>query len=255
MTLLQNIRYALFDFDGVIADTEPLYLELDRRACMHFGYEPTAEELRGFVGHPSEIAAPELLAGHGIHITGADFRSVWDPSRDVYGSADLAPSEGLHELWERLDAAGIVIGVVSTSLASDLVQALNQFGLMRYVSVLVGREHITQRKPAPEPYLRALAWLVGCELGGAATKAARDTETVADAAAGEAPAKAAPGNAALREAAARAIAVEDSPTGIAAARAAGLYCFGYTGGSVAQDTSAASETIDDLLEVAERLGI
>jgi len=51
---LVRAKCALFDFDGVVADTEPLYVELDRRALAAFGYEATGEELEGFVGKASE---------------------------------------------------------------------------------------------------------------------------------------------------------------------------------------------------------
>jgi len=43
---------------------------------------------------------------------------------------------------------------------------------------------------------------------------------------------------------ARTVVFEDSPTGIASARAAGTYVIGYRGGSLSQDTSEADESID-----------
>ena len=42
----------------------------------------------------------------------------------------------------------------------------------------------------------------------------------------------------------RTVVFEDSPTGIASARAAGTYVIGFRGGSIVQDTSAADESID-----------
>ena len=63
---LAGATCALFDFDGVVADTEPLYVELDRRALAALGYEATDEELEGFMGKASEVEGPALLVRHGI---------------------------------------------------------------------------------------------------------------------------------------------------------------------------------------------
>lgn len=205
--LPQHLDYALFDFDGVIADTEPLYVELDRRAIRHFGYDPTDEEVLSFVGHPSEVLAPELLARHGISITTEQYLEVWDADGMIYGSPDLEPSTGLRELWDELVARGTKIGVVSTTPCSSLVRALNHFQLLSHVSVIVGRELAGERKPSPEPYQTALAYLAPGE---------KNPEL-------------------------RALAVEDSRAGITAARAAGIYTVQYLGAASAD--RAAGESV------------
>lgn len=105
--LSERVKYALFDFDGVIADTEPLYLDLDRAALAKLGYEATDEDLASFIGKASETAAPELLRAHGIEATTEDYLAVWDSDAGIYGREDLEPSPGLRELWERLRERGV----------------------------------------------------------------------------------------------------------------------------------------------------
>ena len=199
ITLPEHLDFALFDFDGVIADTEPLYVELDRQAIRHFGYDPTDEEVLSFVGHPSEILAPELLAKHGISITTEQYLEVWDADGMIYGSPELEPSPGLPELWNELAERGTKIGVVSTTPCSSLVRALNHFQLLSLVSVIVGRELVSERKPSPEPYRTALSYLAPSE---------KNPEL-------------------------RAVAVEDSRAGITAARAAGIWTVQYLGAASA----------------------
>ena len=53
--------YALFDFDGVIIDSEPFYIETDRQVISRFGYEPTDEELYTFMADPQAKWAPLFL--------------------------------------------------------------------------------------------------------------------------------------------------------------------------------------------------
>lgn len=200
-----QVDYALFDFDGVIADTEPFFLELDRQALVRLGYTPTDAEVHSFVGHPSEIMAQALLAQHGISIDASDFLAERNVSTGIYGNPDLDPMPGLGELWARLSEKGIKIAVVSSTRVADLVRALNRWGLLTYVDAVVGREYVEKTKPDPEPYRIALELLA---------PAANDAQL-------------------------RAVAFEDSPTGIASAVAAGVYVFGFTGNTVPQDVSAA----------------
>lgn len=218
-----QLDFALFDFDGVVADTEPLYVELDRQALRHFGYDPTDEEVLSFVGHPSEVLAPELLARHGIDVTTEQYLEVWDADEMIYGSPDLAPSPGLPELWDELVAHGVRVGVVSTSPCASLVRALDRFRLLSHVSVLVGRELVRERKPSPEPYETALAYL-------------------------------APGD---PDAAARALAVEDSRAGITAARAAGIFTVQYLGAASAEraagEAAGACAFAGSMAEIARML--
>lgn len=217
----QDLRYALFDFDGVIADTEPLYLELDRVALAKLGYEATNADLRSFLGHPSERRAPELLAEHGIEATAAQFVEARGSVSCIYGSELLEPSAGLEALWEWLHERGVRVGVVSSTHVADLVLALNRWNLLRLVDVVVGRELVSATKPNPDPYLTALGYLAP-ELSH-------------------------------EEAASYALAVEDSPVGLRAAQAAGIHAIAFTGNSVEQDTSMADERCESFHELLASL--
>ncbi len=195
----------LFDFDGVCADTEPLGLELDRRAFSTYGFVPTEEELHSLVGTTGEESIPAVFAAHGLCVSAAEYWSHRGDNSWIYRDAPLEPSPGVCELLARLRARGVRTGLVSTTSARDILSALNRLGLASCFDVLVTGDLVERRKPDPMPYLEALRHL-GFE---------------------------AEGN----------VAIEDSPTGIASAKAAGLYVVGYAGGRIVQDTSAADETV------------
>lgn len=218
--LPKTIRYALFDFDGVIADTSPLYMELDRTALMHFGCTPTDEELRSFIGVPSEVAGPALLETKGIHVTTEQYLEVWNSDKGVYGSPELVPSEGLEELWHLLRRRGAKIAVVSTTRCVSLVRALNHFQLLSCVDAIVGREMVERQKPDPEPYLRALGLM-------------------------------APGDPTAVE---QAIAIDDSPTGVASAMGGGFFTICYQGASERRDVTGADLAVSSFSELAGLLG-
>lgn len=214
------LKFALFDFDGVISDTESLYIELDKKTLTSFGYTPSLQELQWLVGKPSDIVCPNILKKHGIYITPDEYRHARDVSNAIYRNPNLHPNAWLKNLWCMLSENGVKIGVVSTTQSADLVWALDHFNLLGLVDVLVGREFVEHCKPSPEAYLRALQFLL-------------------------------PNNS--RAAAAHAIAVEDSTTGIASSVAAGIYTIAYTGSSYGQDISEAHSTTSSFQELGNQL--
>ena len=87
-----------------------------------------------------------------------------------------------------------------------ILTALARLGILSRFDAIVCGDMVENRKPAPDPYLRAM------ELLGVRPSAC--------------------------------VAVEDSPTGIASAKAAGCYVIAYTGCDIVQDVSAADEVIN-----------
>lgn len=207
----EPLEAALFDFDGVCADTEPLGIQLDREVYAQFGVDPTPEELLAMVGTTGEETIPWVFARHGMDVTAAEF---WARRRDnslIYRELSLEPMPGAVEALMGLRMRGILCALVTTTSSDNINFALNRLGMQRLFDVLVCGDMVMRHKPEPEPYLAAVATL-GVDPG-------------------------------------RCIVVEDSPTGIASAKAAGLYTIGFAGLTIHQDTSAADETIQSLLEL------
>ena len=105
--------------------------------------------------------------------------------------------------------------VVSSTRTQLIVTALNRMQLLRSFDVVVCGDMVQTPKPAPDSYRLALRWL-GLDAG-------------------------------------QCLAVEDSPTGLQAAKAAGLQVVGYTGGSIRQDTSRADWTAASFDAIARLL--
>lgn len=233
----QDISYMLFDFDGVLANTEPLYFERDRETISHFGYIPTQEELESLVGTASNLRAVEILADHGITVTSEAFDRVRNVSETIYNNPSVLPSEGLLDLWHLCRAHGIQIAVVSSSHAADLMISLRRFGLADAFDVLISFDEVTQPKPHPEPYLRALA-----ELSGALSK-----ETLA---APDAPEQLLKLSKAITS---QAVVFEDSATGMRAGHDAGCYTIAFQGYMDTQVTSYADACCGSFSELAAEL--
>lgn len=207
----EPLEAVLFDFDGVCADTEPLGIQLDREVYAQFGIEPTEEELLAMVGTTGEETIPWVFARHGMRVSAAEF---WARRRDnslIYREMPLSRMPGIVEALTGLRLRGVLCALVSTTAAANINFALNRLGMQRMFDVLMCGDMVARHKPEPDPYLAAVAML-GVDPG-------------------------------------QCMAVEDSPTGIASAKAAGLYTVGFAGLTIHQDTSAADETVASLLEL------
>lgn len=211
---LSRLEAVLFDFDGVMCDTEPLGVELDQRAFRALGLEVSDEEAATVVGTDGIETVAAILANHGRGDVSIDqFKEIRGPSSQIYATMDLSPMEGAPQLLASLRAQGIKVGLVSTTAAHNLLFALDRLGLLSAFDVIVAGDMVQRVKPDSEPWERALAWL------------GVDAE--------------------------RALAVDDSPTGIASAKAAGLRCVGFAGSTIPQDTSAADVRVVSFAELAE----
>ena len=204
----KNVRCALFDFDGVVVNSEPVAARRNMGVMARLGAPATYEECLAMAGCSGEREVPELLAKYGSTCTFEDFLALHnDPATDViYLEPALEVYEGLRELLARLRAQGVRLGLVSTTRSAQVLQGLNRFGLVSAFDIIVTGDMVSNRKPHPEPYLR------GMEL--------------------------------LRAEPAHTVIFEDSPAGLAAARASGAYVFGVRCSEVPQRIEAADEFVD-----------
>ena len=196
----------LFDFDGVCADTERYGIELDREVYELYGINPTKEEMQSLVGTTGLESIPALFRRYGLTVTAQEFFAKRRDNTCIYRDFPLEVEAGLLDVLKDLRVRHIPTGLVSTTAASSILFALDRLHLTSCFDVIVTGDMCEHHKPEPDPYLLALR-LLG--------KDAKDS-----------------------------IAVEDSPVGIHAAKAAGLYVMGYRGASIVQDTSEADEQLE-----------
>jgi len=179
----------VFDNDGLLLDTESVWTRAEQDLFERRGLEFTPAHKLELVGTSAEIAAGILE------------RRLGEPGRGealIEELNDLVVAElehgveamvGARELLERLKRRGTPIGLVSNSPLRFVRRSLEIAGFHEVFDVVLSAHEVAAPKPAPDPYLEACRRL-GVEPGP------------------------------------EVVALEDSPTGVAAARAAGLTVIG-----------------------------
>lgn len=181
------IHALVFDFDGLLIDTESAEFGAWQGLFADHGCELRFEIWAECIGRPEGFFDP---CRHLSDLLGrpVDRDAVKARFREHHAalSADLAPLPGVERVIREAKGAGLGLAVASSSSHRWVDTHLARVGLLPLFDAIVCAEDTTRHKPDPEPYLRA------CERIGAAP--------------------------------AQSIAFEDSPNGIAAAKAAGMIC-------------------------------
>jgi HAD superfamily hydrolase (TIGR01509 family) len=174
----------VFDFDGLIVDSETPIFRASAAALAGLGHELTVEAWATVVGHGEEDSFRALQAAIGAEVDRAAYELAY-AAQDRSWRDTVPALPGVADLLAALADAGIACGVASSSSAAWVEGHLERLGLRGRVGAVATADRVGGRsKPAPDTYLLACA-----ELG------ARP---------------------------ARSVALEDSAPGIAAALAAGL---------------------------------
>jgi len=206
----------LFDFNGVLVDDEDVHFEAFRRTLAAAGVTIDHRVYRRFLGYDDHGTIVALLAHYDRRDAFDDVglaRAVAD-KQDVY--AQLAGRHprlgfGARALVQALRAAGARLAIVSGARRAEIDPVLDAAGLRDCFDVVVAAEDVTRGKPDPEGYRLARARLE------AAAGAPLD-----------------------------AVAIEDAPAGLRAARAAGVRCVGLATTCPAAELEGADEIAPSL---------
>lgn len=185
---MSRLKAVVFDFDGVILDTEDAEFQAWSSVFSDFGVTLEMEEWSKCVGNaPGSWSAPEHLASlvSGVD-TGAAERTYLGRRDAMIVEMDVRP--GVRELIAELVAEGVPLAVASSSRHVWVDGLLRQVGLREEFPIIWTRDKAGRAKPWPDVYLKA------CEELGFSP--------------------------------ARCVAIEDSPNGCLAAQEAGLKILG-----------------------------
>ncbi len=182
-----TLAAVLWDMDGTLVDTEPLWLRAEHAMLARFGLEMSQETHDQLIGTGLRDGA-EHFRELGVELSVDEIVDEW--VREVLRGiedGEFAWRPGARELLASLKEEGVPCALVtmSTRIIADMIVSKLPVGTF---SAIVAGDEVAHEKPHPEPYLRGAAAL------GVEPK--------------------------------RALAFEDSPTGLRSAVAAGAVAIG-----------------------------
>lgn len=151
-----DVGAVLFDLDGTLVDTAPdlaYALNLQRRARAQ--PEVPVEQLRPFV---SQGARGMLRAGFGLTPENAEYAALREEFLDLYAANLCRESQlfhGMAEVLERLEARGMLWGIVTNKLERFTLPLLEALGLSGRAGCIICGDTTAHAKPHPAPLLEA----------------------------------------------------------------------------------------------------
>jgi len=184
----------IFDFDGVLVDSEPIHLQAFMETLRPMGVELTRQEyFEKYLGFDDYTCLAEALRYHGLPVDTEQIEDMVVRKTRIlqeHLATSIPPIAGAVELVRAAAGEGVPLAICSGALREEIRIGLEVIGAAAWFPVVVAAEDVHRTKPHPEGYSRA-ATLLGERIDR-----------------GVAPEKC--------------VAMEDSPTGIASAQAAGM---------------------------------
>jgi HAD superfamily hydrolase (TIGR01509 family) len=184
---MAGYRAILFDMDGVLVDSEPLFLSAINRLLAQEEVEPISvqENEEFLIGTTIGETWRLLKLNRPLPLPTEEYIRRYDEIVRQVMQEELEPQPGVRELIQACYERGLPKAVASSSLHMWVDLKLNAIGLTGAFDAVLGGDDVTRGKPEPDIYIKAAESL------------------------GVPPAEC--------------IAIEDSPIGIAAAVASGAY--------------------------------
>jgi len=214
----------IFDFDGVVVDSEPIHLAGFRQALAKRGIGLSTQDYYGkYVGFDDHDCFAKVLEDNGREIDEREIAAMTAEKTARVKKAlaeSIQPLPGALELMRAARDAGAGVAICSGALRAEIEIAAKAVGALGLADVIVSAEDVARGKPDPEGYLLTLRLL-----GQARSRPPDPAATYV---------------------------VEDAPAGAEAAKAAGCKVIAVTNSFNRKALAGADLVVDSLTEVSLR---
>jgi len=153
---LQKIKAVVFDMDGTIFDSEPVYMKVLQDAAAKLGGQISDELYLSTVGTTMAESYDILAAGLNKDFPMDEFRVLWPKMWEEYTLENgVVLKDGLLDLFRHLNENGIIKALATSSFQQEANMCLSISGLRKEFDSVVTGDLVRNGKPNPEIYLKA----------------------------------------------------------------------------------------------------
>jgi HAD superfamily hydrolase (TIGR01509 family) len=204
-----EIKAIIFDKDGVLVDSEEVKATAWERTLNSYDVRDGFSWYLSHLGPSSESLAKEAIGAFNLDEDPERISREWHKNYLVIKDHVKPIKENLKLL--SILAKTYLIGVASSMDKATIETEMLKFGYQEYIQACVSGEDVANNKPAPDVYFSAVEML-----------GVKPSECVA---------------------------IEDSPTGIDAAKSAGIFCIGFKNPLYDLDLRAADLIVTNLTQI------
>ena len=151
----QSFRAVIFDLDGVLADSEPRWNEIDAKLLAEYGVTYRGEFHRNVLGVSYRLAVEFYKKTFGLSVpTDEMMRRRGEIAADFFANRiDVFPST--KSVLQELRQMNLHLAIATSSVSASARPFLTRHELTAFFEVVVTGEEVEQGKPHPDIYLRA----------------------------------------------------------------------------------------------------
>ena len=204
------LQAVIFDMDGVIIDSEPIYEEINRQIFSELGIEVDQKKYAQYIGVTNQEMWSDIKREYSLPFPVNKLKEMQlSRSLEYMREGNKEPIPGIWELLNDLKKRGIYTALASSSSRQLVEVTLAGLQLDGYFDVLLSGDNVSRGKPEPEIFYNTASL--------------------------------------LQVSPHCCIVIEDSNHGVKAAKAAGMICIGFQNpNSIKQDLTEADFIVDDL---------
>jgi HAD superfamily hydrolase (TIGR01509 family) len=183
-------KLIIFDLDGVLLNSEKLYMDMNQKFFRELGAEIDMEEHQTFVGISANKMWGYIKEKAKLHQSVDELKELEKQLKfKTLQETDLIPTEGVVDFLDLLKTRHATLAMASSGLRKNIDLILGKLKVTRYFNLIVSGEEVAKGKPEPDIFLK-----------------------VSDH---------------FKKKPADCIVIEDSTNGVKAAKAGGMTCFAY----------------------------
>lgn len=151
-----RIKAVVFDMDGVLFDTEKMYLD----AWNILGAQKNISDIEGTAKKCIGLSVTDTVAllknTYGEDFPVEEYHKIIEASvKDKIQRDGIPVKQGVGDILDYLYSINFTVGLASSTKYNKIIEHLERAGLLKYFKVIIGGDMIAHSKPDPEIYKTA----------------------------------------------------------------------------------------------------
>jgi HAD superfamily hydrolase (TIGR01509 family) len=151
----QPFRAVIFDLDGVLADSEPWWSEIDKKLLSEYGVAYRGEHHRHVLGVSYRLAVEFYKKAFGLSVPTEELMRRRGEIAEEFFAKRVGLFPSTRAVLEELQQMNLRLAVATSSVSASARPFLDRHQLTAFFDVIVTGDEIEYGKPSPDIYLRA----------------------------------------------------------------------------------------------------
>ena len=153
----QPKKAIIFDMDGVLVDSEPHHVQIEKTLFSRLNLDISDEEHSTYMGKATDVMWKEIIQKKRINLNITDIvdQTIKESKTHFAAQNDLVPMPGLVSLLKKYSKKGVPMAVASSSGQEIIDLILEKTDLKQFFLYTVSSEMVGRSKPEPDIFLYA----------------------------------------------------------------------------------------------------